>query len=245
MTFNDTTTKNGLIQECETWLFGSDYGAISNNTNQLHTFTRLLNNGLDETATLILQTDGKWSFDDQNYTDYPIAYTDLVAGQKDYTLDVSHFKIIGVEVKDSEGNYVAIPQINYRDIRQAGQTPTEFYETDGMPVCYEPFTPSLFLYPSPSATDVTLTAGLKLRFQRNPSYFVYTDTTKAPGIPSIFHDIPVLFACAKYAKSNSMNDKARELDNEIARRKADMKAFFNTRDVDVKKRLRPAYKITI
>lgn len=127
MVFNDTTNKNGLIQECETWLFGSDYGAISGNSSMLLTFTRLLNYGLDVTVGEILKTDGKWQYDDSNNTDLPIATTTLTAGLQNYTLDLSHLKIHGVDVLDSEGNYQPLKQIDYREIRQTRQSDTEFF----------------------------------------------------------------------------------------------------------------------
>ena len=52
--FNDITDKLGLIQECETKVFGSDYGAISGNTKKLKTFTRYLNNGLNRFTMLAI-----------------------------------------------------------------------------------------------------------------------------------------------------------------------------------------------
>ena len=202
MQFNDTTTKNGLIQECETWLFGSNYGAITDDANSLATFTRLLNHGLNETATLIMGADGKWQYDDTNYTDFPIATTALVVGQVDYQLDVDFLKIESVEVRQSSGDYYRLKQLDITDLTQKGITVSEFLDEDGLPQFYDLRGSSIMLYPAPRATDVTTTAGLKVYFQRNPSYFASGDTTKTPGIPTPFHDIPVLFACAKYAKSN-------------------------------------------
>ncbi len=239
MVFNDTTDKNGLIQECETWLFGSDYGAISSNTKLLATFTRLLNYGLDEVTAIIFQTDGKWQFDDSNYTDYPIAFTNLLSGQQDYTLDVSHLKITAVEVKDSAGNFRPLKQIDLRDINNSGIAQDEFLESDAMPQYYDLIDSAIFLYPAPATGYVTTTNGLKLFMQRQPSYFVSSDTTKKPGIPAIFHDIVALFACQKYAKSNSMFDKSTVIDNELTKRIKALKDFFNTRNVDMKKRITP------
>lgn len=242
MTFNDTTNLNGLIQECETLVFGGNYGAISGNTNLLKTFTRLINNGLDEITVMLLGADGRWQYDDTNYSDYPIATTNLVDSQQDYVLDASHIKITGVEILDSEGNYYPIEPIDEMDIQDRDMATTEFLEEAGMPRYYDIKSNSLFLYPKPSSTDVTTTNGLKVYFQREPSYFIYTDTTKKPGFASIFHDIPALFACAKYAKANSMTEKAREMDAMVARRLEDMQEFFRDRNVDDKLRITPRRK---
>lgn len=243
MQFSQTTTPyNGLIQECETWLFGSDYGAISGNTNTLATFTRLLNYGLDEVTTTLMGVDGRWQFDDTNYTDFPIATATLVDNQQDYQLSASHIKVLGVEIKKADGDYYVIPQIDFEDIRRKRLSVTEFLSEKGLPQYYDLQGNSLLLYPAPNTTQVTAAAGLKVFFQREPDYFVVSDTTKTPGIPSIFHDIPVLYACAKFAKANQMSEKARELDAEIEKRKQQMIDFFTKRNVDRKLKIQPRYK---
>ena len=232
MVFNDTTNKLGMIQEAETWLFGSDYGAISNNSRNLATFTRLFNGGLDQTSIEIMKCDGNWQYDDKNHGDQPTATTTLVNGQSNYTLDMSHMKVIGVEVKDSEGNYQTVYPIDYTEIRKSGLSETEFFETSGMPQFYDLSGDILRLFPAPATSYVTTTAGLRIKFQREMDYFTSADTTKEPGIPRPFHDIPVLFGCAKFAKANSMGDKARELDAELMRRLKDMREFFTKRNLE-------------
>lgn len=242
MVFNDITTLNGAVQECEAWLFGRNYGSISGNTQLLKSFTSLLNYGLDQAIIEIMKTDGTWRYEDPNQTDLPIAKTNLSEGENNYELDNSHLTIIGVEVLDKEGNYYPLRQIDYTDIRKSGQSDTEFFTENGKPMYYDPEGSILKIYPAPSSTDTTLTNGLRVHFQREPDYFVYTDTTKEIGIPRMFQDLPVLFACAKYAKQNSMADKARELDAELARVSSNIKNFISKRNVDKRKRINPAYR---
>lgn len=245
MTFNDTTNKSGAIQECEAWLFGGNYGAISGNTTLLARFTALLNSGLNETEIEIFKSDGKWQYEDPNNTDTPVGYTDLADTVGSYTLDVSHLKIIGVEVKDINGNYIPVQQIDYNLIRQSGQSDLEFLGTPGMPQFYDVTGDQLRLFPAPSSTSANTSAngdGLRVIYQREPSYFTASDTTKAFGVPKVFHSLPVLFACGTYAKQNSMTDKAREIDAEIERKRKDIKSFFNSRNVDMRKSIRPAYR---
>ena len=245
MTFNDTTNKSGAIQECEAWLFGGNYGAISVNPTLLSRFTALINSGLNDTEIEIFKSDGKWQYDDSNNTDTPEGYTDLADGIRNYTLDISHLKINGVEVKDINGDYIPLTQIDYRDIRQSGQSDVEFMESSGKPQYYDIVGDQLKLFPAPSSSAVNTSAegnGLRVIYQRYPSYFSSSDTTKAFGIPKIFDTFPVLFACSTYAKQNSMTDKARELDAEIATKRKDIKSFMNSRNVDKRKSIRPAYR---
>jgi hypothetical protein len=203
--FSDTTTKNGLIQTCEDELF-SNYGDISGNTNRLYQFTRLLNEALNRVTSLILTADGRWQFDDTNFTDLPIGTTDLVttlgSEQSNYAFDVSHLKILGVELLNADGVWKQLTPIDQVDLLD--NSVTDFLNTAGMPKYYDKLGDQIFLYPKPLATSVTSTAGLKVRFQRPPSYFVYTDTAKKPGFNSLYHNLVALLACRDYAMSKSL-----------------------------------------
>lgn len=243
MQFSDTTTaKNGMLQECESWLFGNEYGTITDNTELLSTFTRYINYGLDESTVDILEVDGRWQYGDTNYTTHPIGTTNLVDGQQDYQLSVSHLKILAVEILDDGGNWHTVTPIDMQDLRRKGFAQVEFMEESGFPQYYDLLGDSIFLYPKPETSYVTLTGGLKVYFQREPSYFTTDDDTKEPGIPRTFHDLPILYACAKYAKANQMTEKARELDAEIEKRKTKMQWFVSKRNVDSKPRLQARYK---
>jgi hypothetical protein len=242
MVFNDTTTKNGAIQECEAWLFGSDYGAISGNTKLLQAFTVKLNQGVTQTLQEIFKTDGRWQYDSSTYTDITLGKADLVDGQRRYKLDSSHLIIEGFEIQDSSGDYYTIKQIDYRDLRERGISESEFYKTNGKPAFYDLKGDIVTLYPAPSASDVTLTDGIKISFKREAEQFAYTDTNKEIGVPSSVRDLPVLFACATHAKQNSMTAKARELDAMITQRKLDLKTAMSARNKDKTLRIRPAYR---
>lgn len=240
--FNNTTTYNGHIQQCEEWFFGGDYEAISGNSKLLKRFTNLINYGLDEVTSVIMQVDNSWQWDDSNHPDLPIATTDLVVSQSEYVLATTHLNIDGIEILDSNGDYYPIYPIDYRDIRNVGQSETEFFEQDGRPTYYDLQANVLKLYPAPRASDVTTTAGLKIFFRRPASYFVSSDTTKQAGISPIFQDLISLYACAKYAKQNSILDKARELDAEIEKRKKAIKEHYFSRHSDSPKKMTYKYR---
>lgn len=205
--FSDTTNKQGLIQECEFSVFGDNgYGRISGDANLLATFTRLINERLNIVAHLIMQADGRWQWDDNNNTDYPIAVTSLgvtVGGeQQDYTFPVTFLKILRVEVLDNAGNWNKLMPIDQANIYD--QSLTDFLKTAGHPIYYDAQGNSIFLYPKPLGTAVTAVGGLKVYFQRPPSYFVTIDTTKVPGINSLHHKLIALGASLDYARTNSL-----------------------------------------
>ena len=226
MEFSNTTDKNGLIQDCEFWLFGSKYGTISSNSTMLKTFTSLLNRGLDSTVTVIFEADDRWEFDDTTYTDYPIATTDLVSGQKDYTLSVSHLKVTRVEAKDQNGNWILLKPIDLVDIPVARD---EFHFTDAQPIYYDKLANSVFLYPAPNYDS---SGGLRVYYQREPNYYISTDTTKKAGFANILHRIQSIYACYDYAVANNLTDKITVLATEKANRELQIRNFYGRRNKD-------------
>lgn len=228
MTFSNTTKNDGIIQDCEFWLFGGNYGQISNDTNLLKTFTALSNRALDSVVTTILEADDRWQYDDTNNTDYPIATTNLVLGQRDYVLSVSHLKILRVEMKDTNGDWKVLSPFDLRDV---GIARDEFMEQDATPMYYDKLGNSLFLYPAP---DYNSTGGLRVYFQREPNYFVSTDTTKAPGFVTTLHRLVPMKACYDYAIANNLTDKITVLSAEILKKESEIKTFYGRRNKDEK-----------
>lgn len=237
MVFSDTSTKLGLIQDCEQLLFGN-YGEISGNANRLYDFTARLNRSLDKAVSKILSCDGRWQFDDANYTDLPIGSTNIVASQADYTMAVSHLDVLKVLAKDSAGNLRVLTPIDESDpigIRYLNETTTA--ET-GIPQYYDKKGSSIILYPTPNYAS---TAGLVVHFQRGPSYFAYTDTTKAPGFPSTFHRFVSLDTAVDYGVSKTLpqvDGWARERDT-VGQQ---MEDFFSKRSRDEQKSIRPVIR---
>jgi len=208
--FSDTSaSKAGLIQECEAAVFGDNsYGRISNDPSLLATFTRYINEGLNRVVSLILLADGRWQWDDNNNTDFPIGTTSLVttpgSEQQDYAFAINFLKITRVEVLDFAGNWQLLKPIDQSDIYD--QSLTDFLKTAGLPMYYDKIANSVFLYPKPSATAVTATNGLKVWFQRPPSYFTTSDTTKVPGFNSMYHRLVALIASRDYAAVKQLSN---------------------------------------
>src|SRR3990167_7759351 len=76
------------------------------------------NQAYEEITAKILGADGRWDFDDTNFTTFPIATTTLVASQQDYGFDTSQLKIIGVSVKDKDGNFYKLKPFDPDDLER-------------------------------------------------------------------------------------------------------------------------------
>lgn len=226
MTFNNTTTKDGIIQDCEFWLFASNYGAISGNASNLATFTSLSNRALDSVVTSIFESDDRWEFDDTTYTDYPIATTDLNNGQRDYVLSVSHLKVTRVEAKDEQGEWYKLKPIDLVDINQARD---EFMKEDGQPMYYDKLANSVFLYPAPNYDSA---GGLRVYYQREPNYFLSSDTDKEAGFATVLHRLISLKASYDYAVANNLTDKITVLGAEIEKKNLELRKFYGRRNKD-------------
>jgi hypothetical protein len=229
MVFSNTgTEKNGLLQDCEQLVFNS-YGTISGNTELLADFTNRINRSYDKLATLIMSVDNRWQWDDSNYTtDLPIAQTDLVDGQKDYTLSLEHLRIVKVQVKDSAGNILTAHSKDIHDPEGRAiydEAPTA---VEGIPIIYDKFGNTLRLYPTPNYDAV---GGLIVHFQRQPSYFATTDTTKSPGVASLFHRFLSLDASTDYAVSHGLKIK-NDLFVMVEQMKKDIMEWYSKRSKD-------------
>lgn len=201
--------------------------------------TRNINRRYDETVALILQSDSRWEWDDSNQTDLPIATSNLVDSQQDYQIAGGTFlKILRVEVKDSAGNFFLLYPISEHDVQS--QALSEFQKTPGRPIYYDKQGDSIFLYPKPSSNLTTLTGGLKIYYQRGPSYFAVSDTTKAPGFSPLFHRILSLGAALDYCLANTILLKSEFLTPLLQKMQADLMTFYSqrSRDESVRARLR-------
>jgi hypothetical protein len=238
MVFSDTTTKQGLIQDCEQLLF-SDYGSISGNENLLYDFTARINRAYDKFATKVMSVDGRWQWDDTNYTDFPIGKTALVDGQEDYSLDIEFMDVEKVVILDVAGNKKLLRPIDIND--PMGQVYiTSIVNTGGIPEVYDKSGRSLFLYPIPNYDKP---AGLIVYYRRKPSYFAYTDTTKAVGVPAVYHRYLSLEASLDYAISKQMGVK-NDLALRVKEMEADIEEWYSRRSKDESKFIRPIRRNT-
>ena len=191
------------------------------------------NQAYEEVVAKILDADGRWQWDDTNRSDLPIGTTTLVNGQQDYAFDTTHLKILGVSVKDENGNFYTLDPIDSDDTAPFDRA--EYLETAGRPLFYDKLGNSIFLYPKPdNGVSVTLSAGLKVYFQRTADLFTsaqVTTGTKVPGFASPSHMLLAYKAALPYCM-NYKKDRVPGIVNEIAKLEKDLVKFYSKRDKD-------------
>lgn len=220
MKFNDTSDQVNSLYHHTLDLVGVDTNAYS--TTQ---FARNANRHYYASVLDAWRFSGDWDFDDTNQSNFPIATTDLVDSQADYTIPTNALKIKRIEIKDSGGTWHLLKEI---DDTQIDIALDEFQETDGVPRYYRLLRNSIILYPAPASASVTTTDGLKVYFLREIDRFASNDTTQEPGLPEPFHELISMGAAYDFAVMNGL-DVAGPLKQELFEANEKMRQFFATR----------------
>lgn len=231
MKFYDATTEDAVVQEV--WRI---CGATAN-TYTLKQVTARVNQALDRFFYLALSENGDWQFDDSNYTDFPIGTTNIVSGQQDYSFPAELLNVTKVLAKDSTGNWRELIPVDQNEplARNIWELPTS---NSGAATRYDIFSNSIFLDPIPNYSSSN---GLKVVYGRNASKFVSTDTTKEPGIPSLFHP----YLCRHAALSFLIEKKLPQLTSvsqQVLIDEEAIKDFIANRNETKKTKIRPSYR---
>ena len=181
MDFSDTANNTGILQQVRKFMrVDATQWPTANVVNSC-------NNWLDFLAGYAIGADKRFQWDDTNHTKLPIGTTNIVASQADYSFLTDEqgnaiLTLTRMEMLDENSNYTKLEEIDETDIYDAID---HQQSTTGLPRWYDKIADNIIrLYPKP-ATSVT--AGLKFYFQRSPSYFAATDTTKQPGFAPMLH----------------------------------------------------------
>lgn len=188
-----------------------------------------INKAYQRVASLILSADGRWEWDDNNNTDFPIATATITANQQDYQLATTHLYIDRVEVKDTAGTWRQLAPYDNSDYN--GDSITTLSAVTGIPQQYDKLGGSLFLTPTPSYTQAS---SLKVYYKRGPAEFTSAEVstgTKQPGFASLFHDLIPTWVAYEFAVDNTQATAAGFL-AEIQRREAELVKFYGRRDRD-------------
>jgi hypothetical protein len=202
MQYNNSTNKELSLYHDALSLVGID--ETDTTTLPIATFTRYANAWNNRLGIWAWRNNPSWHFDDKNHTDFPEATTTLVAGQEDYAIPTTAIDILDVYIMNSSGDYQKLQKIEPFNL---GQPRDEYMEEDGTPMVYWLEGNSIIIKPAPLATSVTLTAGLKVVFDRTMDAFTITDTTQEPGFPSAFHRLISLGAAHDFAVSKTMTNQ--------------------------------------
>ena len=168
---------------------------------------RRVNTGLETLVGKIINADGTWEYDDTNYTDLPVGTGTLVEAQESYSFSSEYLQVQAIKVKDVSGNWIIVENIDQFSDNLGGIAIEEYFSATGLPQYYDILGDTVRLYPAPTSTAVTLSAGLKVHFKRTADLFTsaqVTTGTKEPGLPSPYHVLLAYFAaipyCALYKK---------------------------------------------
>ena len=172
-------------------------------------------------------------FDDSNYSTFPIGVYTMVEGQEDYSIDTTHLIVLKLEVQGSDGIW---HELERRNLDNIGMPLEEFEKTKGFPNSYLRSGSSYILKPAPSASYVTLTAGLRVYFQRSASVFADLTTTKSPGFASPYHMILCYEAAIPYCMSYK-KDRVALYEKKSMDLQKELFTFDANKDKDVSKRL--------
>lgn len=202
MVFNDTTNRQGLVQDAED-ICGLGPTGITSNSTLFQQFVRWMNiwNKIGANYA-ILAFDGH-DFDDPNYTTLPSGtFTGVTT--RDYNFDATYkmLKIKLINVTYDGTNYVqALPfdDIDLRNIAVKDPNVDSFFASTQPR--YDLTADGFKLYPKFTSAQVTAGAAIYVEFYRAPRDFATTGTDAyVPGFDLQFHRLPALGASFEYAK---------------------------------------------
>lgn len=182
MVFSDTTNLTGILERTRVM---ARVDATQWPTERV---VNSCNDWLNKIFTKGKNLDVRFQLDDTNHTALPEGTENLVAGQSDYSFltDQQGNRITNltrIDILDSDGLYRQLRPLDQAELK--GWALDEWNKTNNKPIYYDKIADNIIrLYPTPA---VSVTAGLKYYFQRAPSYFTASDTTKQPGVADDLH----------------------------------------------------------
>jgi hypothetical protein len=228
--FSDTVSNTGILQQVRKFMrVDATQWPTVNVVNSV-------NNYLDTVAGYAIGADRLFQWDDTNHTKLPIGTTNLVSNQSDYSFLTdeqgnSILNLTRIDILDASGTYRQLQPIDQSQIDEALD---EALIPAGLPVSYDKIADNIIrLYPKP-ATSVT--SGLKFYFQRTPSYFTATDTTKTPGVPPLLHRGFIIAAAYDGALTLGLAN-TQVLSVEMQKEEKKMMTHFGNRNTDTKRRM--------
>lgn len=226
MVYNDTTNRQGIIQEIED-LTGLGIGYISGDTNRLKDFARRAKKTMADLWFVIFNNCDGWQYDDSNHTDLPIAKTDIVSGTYLYTLPDTSLTINRVEIENANSDWIKLQVI---DKERLSKALLEMDETSGTPKYYYLDDGSMHFYPKPNYSS---TGGLAVYYDRAGVDFDYDDTTQTPGFASPFHYLVPLGVSIDWMKINQPDSLSlAEYKLDYANGKSALADFYSERFAD-------------
>lgn len=234
MVFSDTTNNLGIVQQARS------FARVDSTQWPTYKVVNSCNNYLDRVAGYMIGNDRNFQWDDTNHTELPEGTRDLTINVTDYSFLTDEqgntiLTLLGVSRLDGT-SYIPLTLVNKDD-------PTidwsRFGIDTGIPTQYDKIADNIIrLDKKPTAT---VSSGLKFFFQRTPSYFAATDTTKAPGVPAPLHRGFVI-ASAYDAALTLGSPNLQPLSVEMQKEQEAMIQYFAGRNNDAQRRMVGMYQ---
>jgi hypothetical protein len=239
--FNNTETKQGLLQHVEIGLFGDNgYGQITNDTNRLAQFTARFNLALNRLNYLALTADGSWNASPSTNSNFNVATHDIVSGQRDYALNAQHLIVDKVFIKNASGSNTEITSID-----QSSPDTRSYLENNtgntGTPYRYDIRNNSIVLDPTP---NYAYEEGIEIWYKGEPNYFTTTDTTKTSGYSSVGDSFLIAYVKNSYAKDRQMITHINTTSSDLIQEERMVSSFFTQRSRGNRGGLRTTYQST-
>lgn len=224
--FSDTSGNTGILQRAR------KLARVDSTQWETFNVVNSCNDWLNHIFTYGKKEDKRFQLDDTNHTKLPIGTTNLVAGQSDYSFltDEQGNRITNltrIDILDASGLYRQLQPIDQGQLN--GVALDEWNKTDDLPLYYDKIADNIIrLYPTP-ATSVT--SGLKFYFQRAPSYFTASDTTKQPGVSDDLHRGFVVASAYDCALTLGL-DNLQALSVELQKEEQKLEDYFASRETD-------------
>lgn len=228
--FSESSNNTGIVQQVRNMM------RVDSTQWPTSRIVNSCNNYLDKVAGYAIGADSRFQWDDTNHTKLPEGTAALTINVSDYSYLTdeqgnSIITLIGVSTLIN-GKYVPLIPVDRND---PSYDPSVFGTLSGTnPTYYDKIADNIIrLDILPSAT---VSAGLKFYFQRTPSYFAATDTTKAPGVAPLLHRGFIIAAAYDGALTLGLKN-LQALSIEMQREEQNMKHYFTIRDQDEDKQL--------
>lgn len=203
------------------------------------------NLALDEILTeCVIPFDKRFEFDDYNHSGLPTYTANLVAGTRQYDVQVSGTNDIvmwnKVLILDRNSKWVEVEPVDDGDL--FGQETVLQNASNGQPAYYDKRKASIIFDVAP---DYSATGGFKLLFTRANAYWLGDDSTdddeQEPGFPSPYHDLVYLICAREYSLEESL-DKYNWIVDRVDKRKEAFRTWIKSRNNDENAQIIPQYE---
>lgn len=172
--------------------------------------TLSVNKALNKIAGYAIGADKTFRWDDTNHTKMPIGTTPVILNQTRYSFLTDEqgnriLTLLGVSLVDPDGVEKPLMPIdrtseNY-DLRSFGTT-------SGLPTYYDKVSDNVIEFDKKPDADTVANYSIKFRFQRTPSLFTVSDTTKEPGFSPELDEYIIICAALEGAISLGLSNLA-------------------------------------